>query len=78
METAVKDSQKIEPICLTTVQAGRWLGLNPRMLRHWRLRGVGPRVTQLFDGPKNARYTISDLQEFVRQVTEAGGFDSRK
>lgn len=72
------ERQTVEPLCLTTAQAARWLGLNPRMLRHWRLKGVGPRVTQLFEGPKNARYLITDLQTFVRQVTEAGGFDSRE
>lgn len=49
---------------LSTDKAAEWLGLSPRTLEDWRLRGGGPLFCKL--GRRAVRYRIEDLETFVR------------
>lgn len=53
----------IEPL-LTTAQAAAYLGLSPRTLEEWRLRGGGPVFRKL--GRRTVRYAHSDLADFIQ------------
>lgn len=50
---------------LSTMEAGRLLGLSPRTLEDWRLRGGGPLFRKI--GRRIVRYLQSDLLRFVRE-----------
>lgn len=52
-----------EPL-LTTAQAAAHLGLSPRTLEEWRLRGGGPVFRKL--GRRTVRYAQSDLADFIQ------------
>lgn len=54
-----------EPL-LTTAQAAQRLGLSPRTLETWRLRGLyGPTFRKL--GKRTVRYCEADLVKFVEE-----------
>jgi hypothetical protein len=48
---------------LTTAQAALYLGLSPRTLELWRLRGGGPVFRKL--GRRTVRYSAIDLLDFI-------------
>ena len=48
---------------LTTSQAAERLGLSPRTLEEWRLRGGGPVFRKL--GRRTVRYAETDLTDFI-------------
>jgi hypothetical protein len=48
---------------LTTSQAAERLGLSPRTLEEWRLRGGGPVFRKL--GRRAVRYAETDLADFI-------------
>ena len=52
---------------LTTVQAAEHLGLSPRTLEDWRVRGGGPPYRKL--GRKAVRYAPADLMRFQDDAT---------
>ena len=52
---------------LNTVEAGKFLGVEPRTLEAWRYRGEGPRYVRY--NQAQIRYLRSDLEEFVRRST---------
>jgi hypothetical protein len=54
---------------LSTVEAGTYLGVSPRTLEDWRLRGGGPLFRKV--GPKLVRYLLSDLLAFIGQASRA-------
>lgn len=60
---------------LTTPQAGELLGLSPRTLEDWRMRGGGPVFRKL--GRRRVLYRLSDLVAYVDdagRVNTGGGF----
>jgi hypothetical protein len=54
---------------LSTTEAGRLLGVSPRTLEDWRLRGGGPLFRKI--GRRIVRYLLSDLLAFVRGAARA-------
>lgn len=59
---------------LSTREAGAWLGVSPRTLEDWRLRGGGPPFHKL--GRRLVRYCVGDLTEFLRdgvRINTGGG-----
>ena len=63
------------PRLLTTTEAAAWLGLSPRTLEIYRVRGLGPRYCKL---GRWVRYLESDLREWLeerkqRSTSENGG-----
>lgn len=54
---------------LTTEQAAAFLGLSPRTLEDWRLRGGGPVFRKL--GSRLVRYSPSDLTAFIETSARA-------
>lgn len=59
---------------LSTVEAGAVLGVSPRTLEDWRLRGGGPQFRKL--GRRIVRYLAEDLAAFVEgaaRVNTGGG-----
>ena len=54
---------------LTTVEAGAFLGISPRTLEDWRLRGGGPVFRKL--GRRLVRYVRDDLEAFIEDAARA-------
>lgn len=54
---------------LSTAEAGRLLGVSPRTLEDWRLRGGGPLFRKL--GRRLVRYLSSDLLAFIAEAARA-------
>ena len=54
---------------LSTAEAGAVLGVSPRTLEDWRLRGGGPLFRKL--GRRIVRYLASDLSAFVEAAARA-------
>ena len=54
---------------LSTAEAGALLGISPRTLEDWRLRGGGPMFRKL--GRRIVRYLASDLMAFVEASARA-------
>jgi len=59
---------------LTTAQAADFLGLSPKTLRAWRMRGGGPPYTRMSPTAtgmpswrSHVRYRRDDLETFVRE-----------
>lgn len=61
---APKISATIEPgDLLTTKDAARFLGIEPRTLENWRWAGKGPRPRKI--GTRCVRYLRADLVAFI-------------
>jgi hypothetical protein len=54
---------------LSTVEAGAILGVSPRTLEDWRLRGGGPMFRKI--GQRLVRYLYTDLSEFIAKAARA-------
>ena len=54
---------------LRTSEAGELLGVSPRTLEDWRLRGGGPLFRKL--GRRAVRYCLSDLVAFIEAGARA-------
>lgn len=54
---------------LSTKEAGDWLGVSPRTLEDWRLRGDGPLFRKL--GRRLVRYCMDDLAAFLQGTVRA-------
>lgn len=54
---------------LTTAELAESIGVSPRTLRNWRAKGLGPVPTRL--SPKDVRYAVDDVQEWIKSVKRA-------
>ena len=54
---------------VSTEEAGALLGISPRTLEDWRLRGGGPVFRKL--GRRVVRYLVSDLRAFIEDAARA-------
>lgn len=51
---------------LSNEKAAEILGISPRTLANWRVRGWGPRYSRLTDSPRSpVVYRESDIQEWI-------------
>ena len=65
----IQTAQKYpEHAYLTTMQAAWYLGLSPKTLQNWRVKGFGPECKR--HGPRARRYRFADLQLWANN--EAG------
>ncbi len=65
MTDAVGDERAL----LSTAEASNYLGISPRTLEDWRLRGGGPLFRKL--GRRLVRYLKADLAAFVADAARA-------
>jgi len=61
---------------LTTREAAEYLGLAPKTLEGWRIRGAGPRYVKLGDGRRSGvRYDRDELDRFLLERTRSSTSD---
>ena len=60
------------PILLNTEKAAAWLGLSPRTLECYRIRGEGPRFKKI---GRWVRYVESDLAAWLVECTRVSTSD---
>ena len=71
---AVSPHPPLDPeACCTEVQAAALLGLSPRTLQSWRVRGAGPAFVKIGRAVRYKRRALVKFQEenTVRSTTEA-------
>lgn len=54
---------------LTPAELAAGIGVSPKTLRNWRAKGLGPVPTRL--SPKDVRYAVDDVQEWIKSVKRA-------
>lgn len=59
------DAASMPPKLLDEREAGRYLGVSPGTMRHWRDAGKGPEFMRLCENDKIIRYYIGDLDSFI-------------
>ena len=62
------------PILLNTEEAAAWLGLSPRTLQCYRIRGEGPRFKKI---GRWVRYAESDLEAWLAECTRVSTSDNK-
>lgn len=66
--------QQAPPISLSTEDAAKALGLEPKTLANWRHRGKGPAYFHTSDSPKSpVLYLYDDLKDWAHSHKRIGG-----
>jgi excisionase family DNA binding protein len=56
---------------LSTQHAAEYLGVSPRTLEDWRVRGGGPRYARLGRGRGRVVYRLTDLERYLAERAES-------
>lgn len=61
---------------LSPVEAGAFLGMSPKTLANWRVRGFGPTFVKLGGRGGKVRYRRTDLEDFLDSLARQSTSDT--
>lgn len=72
----IAEVEPAKPICLTTKDAAKVLGVEPKTMANWRNLGTGPAYIHTTDSPKSpVLYLYEDLYAWARGRKVVGGVE---